>query len=86
MIDKEVFATSVNDTVLGGLGARQKGGKKGKEKKRFLTNFYTRQIRRNMHSFFHASQSGLCYPVYTASYCVCADGGDFHRHCILRSL
>ena len=44
MIDKEVFATSVNDTVLGGLGATQKGGKKGK-KERFLTNFYTRQIR-----------------------------------------
>lgn len=33
MIDKEVFATSVNDTVLGGLGARQKGGKKGGKKK-----------------------------------------------------
>lgn len=31
MIDKEVFATSVNATVLGGLGATQKGGKKRKQ-------------------------------------------------------
>lgn len=38
MIDKEVFATSVKDTVLGGLGATQKEGKEGK-KKRFLTIF-----------------------------------------------
>lgn len=44
MIDKEVFATSVNDTVLGGLGATQKGEKKRK-KMIFLTNVYTRQIR-----------------------------------------
>lgn len=33
MIDKEVFATSVNDTVLGGLGAVQKGGEKGREER-----------------------------------------------------
>lgn len=45
MIDREVFATSVNDKVLGGLGAMQKVGKKGEKKKRFLTNFYTRQIK-----------------------------------------
>lgn len=86
MIDKEVFATSVNDTVLGGLGARQKGGKKGKEKKRFLTNFLHKTKKMKHAFFFHASQSGLYYPMYTASYCVCADGGDFHRHYILLSL
>lgn len=32
MIDKEVFATSVNDTVLGGLGATEKGEKKREKK------------------------------------------------------
>lgn len=39
MIDKEVFATSVNDTVLGGLGAVQKGGGKKGEKKEILNKF-----------------------------------------------
>lgn len=33
MIDKEVFATSVNDTVLGGLGAMQKEGEKERRKR-----------------------------------------------------
>lgn len=45
MIDKEVFATSVNDTLLGGLGATQKVGEKREGDKEILTKFFTQDIK-----------------------------------------